>query len=256
MRNRDEHGASAPIVPCPAELSSPVAAANLPDRLQTRAGRWLIPCLIEGDRRRPGGALELPVTEATRARLRLDVRVVVELDLGPGTDLVRLRGRAVAFREQSEAPVRHAGPSVVLHLDPGQDARVSYVREVMRGDRHPTARRHRRYATELFVRWDDGVQRHEGRASNLSLGGASVQAPLAPAPGTTVLVSLRDPINGIVEVASTVTWASEGRPDARFGVRFRPRDAEQAAQVAGVVRRHGRKPTPPLVESVARAAGA
>lgn len=196
-----------------------------------------------------------------RPALALGRRLVVEVELGSHADAVRLRGEVVEHFERlrgaallepaslEPASSESASPesaSILLGLDPGQEARVAYVRDVLHGARDATSRRHRRYATELFLRWDDGVVRHEGRTADLSLGGAAVEAKLAPPAGSAVLLSLRDPSGEALEVASTVAWVREGRPDARFGIRFRPDDEAHAAQVARLIRRHGRQPTPPL----------
>lgn len=184
-----------------------------------------------------------PAQASEAARLEVPSRepvergeaVRIEISFGPLSDEVELDGRV------EEIVTRPDGrpPLVVVVLAREHASRVRYVRQVLDGIRHASARAHRRVPVDMEVRWHCGRARHASRISDLSRGGAFILSREPPAVGSEVGVEIRiSPHHRALSFSAVVSWVRGEGEDPGFGVSFRLQDRAAAAALTRVVKQH------------------
>ncbi len=165
-----------------------------------------------------------------RASFAEGERIRVEISFGPLADEIDLYG--VVNGEGAD--------DAALELDRACAAQLAYVLDVLGGQREAAARRHRRLASSLPVRWEDASRTVTSRLADISAGGAFIAAEDLPRVGTPVTVQLHTgDVRAPLRLDAVVTWVRQSRDMRRgFGVAFRPEDAECASRIKALVREH------------------
>lgn len=173
------------------------------------------------------------IAMAARPGIAIGDRLEVEVSFGPLTDEVVFPGEVVAAAAVDGQP-----PRLVVEIPHSERHRISYVRQVLAGEREPVARSQRRVPTDREIGWFRRTGRFEGRLRDVSGRGAFVAARLLPTIGETVVLHLEDPgrPRERLVVECEVTWVREEALQSGFGVRFRIRDRDEAAQIGRFVR--------------------
>jgi hypothetical protein len=196
-------------------------------RADDRLAAMLVPSMALGE----AGRIEVPSREA----IAVDEPVVVEIGLGALLDEVELEGHVVELRAREGG----LAPLVVIAIDPRHGAQLSYLEGVLRGERPPTARAHRRIAVDVPVRWQCGELKQQSRARDLSRGGAFVLAHLQPPVGAAVTLEFEATRSApILRLGAVVSWIQRSGHEAGFGVRFVVRTREEADHVQRLLRAH------------------
>jgi len=217
-------------------LSSRLSSVSLPRIGGASAQRVL---RLRGDRAflefvREGatlaGALEIP----SRETVEVGETVAVEISFGALHDEVLVHGQVAAVTE------RDLGQAALvrIEIDAHDASRMRYVLSVIEGERHASARGHRRWNSQLPVRWWWGLDAHGARLGDISKGGVFVVcAQDTPTVGAEVELEL---VTGVapLRLRGSVTWVSMGPLRRGFGVCFKFHDRGQAEAVAEIVRAH------------------
>lgn len=207
------------------------------------------------------------VSLPARSRVQRGDRVRLEVSFGPLADEVDLFGIVAESSDDASQ----------LELDDACAAQLAYVLDVLGGQRQAAARRHRRLASSLPVRWSlaaggasvapspsasspapyesgtgmdiprmppresSGPQASRGsQLADISSGGAFIVSTLLPQVGDLVVVQLRSgDVLAPLRVESEVTWVRDVQgPRRGFGVAFRPQDPTLAKRLQALVRAH------------------
>lgn len=166
---------------------------------------------------------------AARPGICVGDRLELEVSFGPLSDEVVFPAQVVG---QNDAG---GPPQLVLSVPESDRPRVSYVRQVLAGERQPITRSQRRVQTDRDVAWFRRSGRFEGRLRDISGRGAFISARPLPAMGETVVLHLDD-AEGKLVLECQVTWLREQGLRSGFGVSFRLRDRAEAARIAEFVR--------------------
>jgi len=163
--------------------------------------------------------------------------ITVEIGFGALSDEVELSGRVQSIEARDNAPAR-----VTIKIDAAHRARAVYVRKVLAGSRPASARNHRRVPTDLNASWKAGGHRTVSRIRDLSRGGAFLVSRRIPRVGEVVSVEIgaHASLPASLHVEGTVSWIRRGNRDHGFGVCFKVRDRDLAAQLHRVVKEHER----------------
>ena len=165
-------------------------------------------------------------------------RIDVEVSFGAHADEVVCSGVVHAI----EPRVGHS-PLVHIHIVRTHAHRMRYVLAVLRGQRQPTARRHRRVAAELEARWFYGLRPQPFVIDEISLGGTFVSAVSQPRQGFEFDLEIRlDSRSVPLRVPAEVAWVSHDADRRGFGAIFRLADRSTAQKLANVVRLQGMRP--------------
>ncbi len=177
------------------------------------------------------------------ARLRLALReslsvgeaVSLEISFGPMLDEVTIEACVASVELDADGGTAR----VEVSIPTSEQGRAAYVREVLRGTRSASARRHRRVPVDIEVRWTWNGSRYASRASDLSRGGAFIKSRILPAVGAKVDVELRLP-EGPASLAldGEVTWLQTRTGTLGFGVCFKLPDRSVAARLNDAVREY------------------
>ena len=130
-------------------------------------------------------------------------------------------------------PAGSEPPTVVIRLAADQAERISYIREVLAGNRPAAARGHRRVQLDLPVLWRSSTGQHRSRITDLSRGGAFIISSDVPNVGTRLEIEI-DTGAAPLRFPSVVSWIRTG---VGFGVNFKLADRTIAEQLTAVVRR-------------------
>lgn len=171
--------------------------------------------------------------EAARLALPLREAVVrgeavsLEISFGAMVDEVVLPAIVL------EAGDEHA----VLAIPLSEQGRIRYVTGVLAGTRSAAARRHRRVAVDLEVRWRWKGSQYASRARDLSHGGAFIESRVLPEVGARVDVELRIPdATAPIALGGEVAWLRNRTGAPGFGVCFKLSDRNVAARLHDAVR--------------------
>ncbi|MBK6916844.1 MAG: PilZ domain-containing protein [Deltaproteobacteria bacterium] len=205
--------------------------AATPRRLRLRGDARLVAMLVAGRGADESARLEVPSREA----VALGDAVLVEIGLGALVDEVELDGVVVELRARDGGQA----PLVVIAIPARHAAQLSYVESIVRGDRAPMPRAHRRIPCDVAVRWQCGELRQDSRARDLSRGGAFVLSHLQPLVGAMVTLEFEATATSpILRLQAQVSWIQRNPHDAGFGVHFVVRTREEAEHVQRMLRAH------------------
>ena len=99
-------------------------------------------------------------------------------------------------------------------------------------------RRHRRVPVLFEVEWQGAAGRHEARTVDLSLGGCFIDTIAPAASGEPVVLKLRLPGGGWIELQGEVTYQY---PGVGFGVRFTGALEADRRRLEWLIKAEGRK---------------
>ena len=157
--------------------------------------------------------------------------VRVEISFGPLADEIVLAGRVEDVEEQLMG-----APRITIQIAAEHRDRANYVRKVLSGARPAQARNYRRVPTDLAASWRHDGQRVASRIRDISRGGAFLVSRDVPAVGTRVFVEISDGL----QLEGVVSWVRDRGRESGFGVCFKLRDREVAAELQRVVREQDR----------------
>jgi hypothetical protein len=196
--------------------------------LRVRGDEELISMIRPPPHTSGGGAVEVP----TRELVHPGERVRVEISFGPMADEIIMAGVVDLVRNRDGG----RAPMVTIRIVRTHGHRVSYVLEVLRGQRIATARRYQRVLTELDGRWFWGMKPNSCRINEISRGGTFIHAPRSPNPGFKMEVELRRSTREApIRVPSEVVWVSTDVERPGFGVAFRKVQPAVAASLASLI---------------------
>ncbi len=179
----------------------------------------------------PAGSFEIPTREA----INVADEIQIEFSFGAMADEVPIHGAvaSVTARGADQAPL------AMIRVDESELLRVRYLLDVIEGRRDASARKHRRYATSLPVRWYQGADGRVSRLEDISRGGAFLRTDVAPPVGSMIDVELYpEGQTTPLRLRSTVAWVCATPQRAGFGVSFRYQSRGEASLVDDFVRQH------------------
>ncbi len=208
--------------------------------------------------KRPAGLRQPDTFASPVARVGSHVDEPVFLQTGQSVGHGRLRNlegtgqgkRRLAFAHADEVvcsgvvhhiePRKGRSPLVHIHIVRTHAHRMNYVIAVLRGQREPTARRHRRVPAELEARWFFGLRPQPFVIQEISLGGTFISAVSQPKEGFEFDMEIRlDSRSVPLRVPAQVAWLSHDVDRRGFGATFRLVDRSTAQRLANVVRMQG-----------------
>lgn len=223
---REPSGSRAPPPPS-------LPGSNLPMRLRLRGSDDLLECIRESAHRSDGGTLRIPV----RREARVGRRALLEVGLGPMVDEVVLSG--VITETRSIGPGRS---DALVRIVPSHRHRVTYLAQVLRGQREPTARALPRYEVKLQAHVVRHVRVMPAAIESISGAGVFVRSYVDPEVGSNVDLNIVLPKEGRLHVAADVIWRSKDQDRVGFGARF----ATGQLDVLGRIRDYLENIAPPL----------
>lgn len=169
---------------------------------------------------------------SSRETVELDEEVRIEISFGPLKDEVELDGRVAEVLPHADG----RPPRVLIAFARDQAPRLRYVRQVLAGNRHATARSHRRVPVDLEVRWRLGRAHYASRISDLSRGGAFIISRCLPDVGSRVEVEILADDRSKLHFDAVVSWVRGKGGHTGFGVNFKLPSRDAAAALTDVVR--------------------
>jgi Tfp pilus assembly protein PilZ len=169
----------------------------------------------------------------TREALLVGQELQIEISFGALADEVIVDGVVTDVVTRGDG----SPPLATIYVVQADLPRMRYLLDVLGGTRTPTARRHRRVAVDLDIRWWWGMRAFSHRASGLSVGGTFIAADTAPREGFRTEVEIRlDSRTAPLRLPASVVWLGETTKGRGFGVQFHLPDAASAERLRNVVR--------------------